>query len=713
MNRLLTVLTTVALILTACTAPSGSAPPADRLTIGHEQGVPSPSKLGQSDPAVAFGGGHYLLVWQEGFNGAGGQSDILALRVGADGKLVDRQPIVVAGGPGVQDHPTVAFCAGRFLVVWSTLNERTGCDLGGAFVGSDGRVQPVDLRDRGDAIRHSPVVVSDGAGAFLVAWLGVQDGRAACHGCVLSAAGRREDAAALPLSKLAIRPSLAWVGDGYVMSQAVWTTGLDKQGRTRLPTTQSWSDYSANASAAVSAWGKGVVISHSRMYPDPWGWGGNAFVVGWTVTRDDARAEKRAFTELRGAFRKNKEYDLLADGKVPNCLDVSRWLNHPGWPMGMPGALKNVQDDVWPSGTPAAAFNGESVVVVWPRAHWVDSRRLRNRDLVLTRVLPGWGLVDRPVVPIAATAAEESDPVLAAGPKGQTLLAYAKVTPTGPSVVYRLLTELPDREPPKVRYVVPQSDTEWIVAFDEPIDAASVKAGAFGISGVNVTSAVLNPDGRGNQREVILTTDSAKPLIRGHRYALTVSGVKDRSPAANAVAGETFTFVAQPGVFQRSYFINRWAIVGPFPRDRKNHPFDVTVAQPTPGDKVGERTWVAVDEEALGLSNRFGGKNDQMAYASVYVYSTQARKAQLRMDSNDHHRAWVNGRLVRDGITGATTSRGFHDYTDISPIRLNAGWNRLLVQVENQVSTWAMIGQITDATGEPIRGLTFQVERPK
>jgi len=59
---------------------------APRLAIGHEQSIPETGSAGRRRPAVAYGGGLYLLVWREGFSGYRGQSDILALRIAPDGK---------------------------------------------------------------------------------------------------------------------------------------------------------------------------------------------------------------------------------------------------------------------------------------------------------------------------------------------------------------------------------------------------------------------------------------------------------------------------------------------------------------------------------------------------------------------------------------------------------------------------------------------------
>ena len=85
---------------------AASAPP-PRLNIGSERSVPETGPAGRRQPAAAYGGGAYLLVWREGFSGHAGQSDILALRVGPDGKPLDASPIPVCTDPGVQDMPAV------------------------------------------------------------------------------------------------------------------------------------------------------------------------------------------------------------------------------------------------------------------------------------------------------------------------------------------------------------------------------------------------------------------------------------------------------------------------------------------------------------------------------------------------------------------------------------------------------------------------------
>jgi hypothetical protein len=741
-------------------AHPGSPPP--RLTVGREMAVPSPSALGQRHPAVAYGDGVYLLVWQEGFDGAGGQADILALRIGSDGRPLDREPIVVCGQPAGfgkrsaarQGPPAVAFCAGRFLVTWAPRPQEAVNNLHALRTRGLSADGALDLQTHsmfGESLKTSPAIAANGKDQFLLVWQEYVGDHYEARGTRISAADDNwldtprlsvmSLTEPLGLESVAGGPlSVAWTGTGYLVCQSAFATLLGPDGKTMLPVTRTWDTYTAGGhTAAAAAWGRGFLFHCVRPSSDPWGWGGNGAVVGMTVTPEGARFEREKLNALVPQTDKNRESFLLADGFAPNCLDTSRWFNHPGWPMGMPGGLKHVMGDVWPSGAPAAAYDGESLVVVWPRAHLVDYSRMANRDLYLTRALPDWGLVDRPAVPVAAGPTEETNPVLCAGARGQTLLAYEKVTEAGAAVRYRLLAEAPDAAPPAVAYVVPKSRTEMVVAFDEPVEESGAsRAENFRIDGLAVTAAAFNPDGRALRREVILTT--APPEV-GRRYTLHVSGVRDRSPAANTANDAQFVFLAKPGFMQRcdkvvrwhvdDYamtfpnpsptggrdYICRWNIVGPLPLDRGAHPFDPAKLAPTPGEEVrsgaAAAKWRVVESEAVDLGGLFGEKGNEMAYAATYVFSDGARRAVLRLDSNDHNRAWLNARLVHDGITGATGSRGFHNYSDEVPIKLQSGWNRLLVQIENQKGTWMMVGQITDQAGAPIRDLTWQLERPE
>ncbi|MDD4888755.1 MAG: Ig-like domain-containing protein [Phycisphaerae bacterium] len=742
------------LLLAACTSATGvarkgvivrePAGPPPRMTIGARHTALQVSHLGQRHPAVAYGDGVYLLVWQEGWNGAGGRSEILGVRLDKDGKLLDKKPLAIAVGRSLREAPAVAFCNGQFLVAWADAHSGSGdYDIQSCLVSTGGAVSGEGVIACGGACNQlNPAIATDGKGQVLVVWQEYHTDHFEIRGKVYAVQkGAMTYQANVEVADRGELPSAAWTGSEYLVARrGGYATLIGPDGKVKVPSTQPWVDKVISSGVtAAAAWGKAYVFVNSVPFPDPWGWSGNGAIVGATLLPDGATPEigiAAPYWHIKGKWLNDgslvdKFGSAKADGLMPNVLDAARWFNHPGWPMGIRGALKHTMNDQWPSGTPAACYNGRSLLVVWPKAHLVDTRRLDHRQLYMTRVLPDWGVVDRPAVKIVSEPGEVTSPVLCAGPIGGALLAYERVSDEGPVVDYRILTEAEDREGPKIEYVVPMSDTQLVVRFNEPIDAANPGAGdihfqlwrwgkplappgprAADRAGVReeMGAASINPDGRSSGRELIVTAKSA--LKVGHPYELKIAGLKDRSPLGNTAAEEGFNFIAPPGTMLRTDYIDRWCVVGPFPRDVKNHPFDPAATEPKPGDAAGKFKWELAKSQVVDLGEKYGEAGNQMAYAAVWAYSDRARKVILRIDTNDHNRAWLNGQLVNDDITGATGSRGFHESADEAPVKLAAGWNRLMLQVENQTTTWVMIAQLTDATGEPIRDLTWQAEKP-
>lgn len=682
-------------------------PIARRLAMTEAMSVPRPRQVHQRHPMVAHGEGVYLLVWHEGFEGADGSSDILALRIGPDGNPLDREPAVVCKAQSVQDHAVVAWCADKFLVVWSDLRNGRDYDLYGAVVTPAGLVTPRDgfLLAGGPGTQAYPAITSNGKDEFLVVWQQFAENHFEIYAKRLVAANPQAEATAFRIMNRGEHPAVAWNGTNYAVCQKWYTTVVTPAGQNVVETFQVWKSKTVAWPTAAAAWGRSFFFMNTEPYPDPWGWGGNGTMIGVSID-----AEGRS-PELELAARFSDLQAAEADGRVKNCLDAAQWRNHPGWPMGMRGGLKGTHDGMWPNGKVAAAFNCYSLLCVWSRAHLVDNRRLANRDLYLTRILPDWAFVERPPVRIVAGSTEETNPVLCAGGAGQCLLAYEKVVPTGVTIEYRMLAEEEDRDPPKVVYVVPQSDTEWVVAFDEPIEAESAsRSENFRIEDIPIRAAAFNTDIRGWQREVVLTTGA--PLGRDKAYVLHVSGVRDRSPRGNSATDQVVQFLAAPGSMLRGAFIDRWLVLGPFPRDPLQHPFAVSEARPATSTRVGTCEWTAVSTAVLDFGRRFGEDGNAMVYAAVWSFSAKPRKAQLWLDTNDHNRCWVNGQMVHDGITKATSSRGFHDYRDEIPVELKKGWNLLIVQVENRSGAWLMTAQLVDEQGVPLRDITWQADAP-
>lgn len=124
-------------------------------------------------PAVAHDGqGTYLVVWQQGrLYHESQQGDILAARIDARGRVLDRQPIVVCDAAGSQERPQVAFSSGVFLIVWHDLRNGRDWDVYAARVGRDGRPRERNgLLVAGGAHNQANPVVAPADDGFLVVW---------------------------------------------------------------------------------------------------------------------------------------------------------------------------------------------------------------------------------------------------------------------------------------------------------------------------------------------------------------------------------------------------------------------------------------------------------------------------------------------------------------------------------------------------------------
>ena len=129
----------------------------------------------QERPHIAFGGGVFLVVWQDLRNGK--DYDTYAARVTPGGKLLDPGGVLIAGGPHNQSNPVVTFDGTSFLVAWEDLRDGQFYAIYGARVGTDGKVaDPNGLLIASDKTggyhRLQPAIASQGGGRSLVVWHG-------------------------------------------------------------------------------------------------------------------------------------------------------------------------------------------------------------------------------------------------------------------------------------------------------------------------------------------------------------------------------------------------------------------------------------------------------------------------------------------------------------------------------------------------------------
>jgi hypothetical protein len=692
----------------------------DRLHIAKERQLPAGTQGYQRGPALAYGRGNYLLTWQQGWHGAGGNSNILAMRLDENSRRKDRKPIQICTAKGAQDNPDVAYCAGRFLICWSDLRSESDYDIWAALLDLNGKLvkKPFKLAG-GKGGQARPAIAADGTGTFLVVWQDFSSSKYFdIRGLRIEASsGKVLDAQPIVCMHRGEEPAVAWTGKNFAVSQKWYAALVEPDGSISMKSTRLWRPRAIHHPVVINAWGTAKIFFNTEPKHDPWGWGGGGAIIGISLAPDGKSPEAGWIGRSKGKLKRVSDA-AKSDGKIRNCLDAARWRNHSGWPCGMPGGFKSTQEGTWPSGRVAAAYNGRSILVAWNRAHIADKSRLVNRDLYLRRVTSGWSYPDAVKIPIALGKTDEVSPVLCAGRTGRALLVYERAEPQGGiSIVYRLIVETEDQTGPSVVAIRRWSPTSFSVVFDEPVDPVSASVAAnYQIEGLAITSARFDDDNRTAQRQVLLVTEAAPP---GKQLLLKVTGVKDRSERGNTSSGKPFKFTVKPAQTSRSRFIDRWNIVGPFPHSWQTTFLKPAQTRPTPGDEIehdGKKIkWQAVATgkgAILPFSKYYGNKGGLTGFANAYVFSPVARKAFLLLDATDGHQAWINGRLVSSDLKGLIKGRGLHDRTDRQKISLKKGWNQLLIQQSNKFGRWQLTARLTDKDDLPLEDLCCQLENP-
>ena len=156
---------------------------------------------------------------------------------------------------------------------------------------------------------------------------------------------------------------------------------------------------------------------------------------------------------------------------------------------------------------------------------------------------------------------------------------------------------------------------------------------------------------------------------------------------------------------------NAWLTLGPFDNtDGIGYNTDYIPEDATQVDTTakydgadGQVNWKKLNDDTFDGFVDFGKDvNWRTAYAWVTITSPDERKAQLRFDSDDQGKVWLNEKKMyahRRRNRGAVIDRR------TIPVTLKAGENSILVKVCNETSNWGFYLRITDTDGKPFDDL--------
>jgi len=180
-------------------------------------------------PALAFDGETYLVVWDSGF----GEAEIFGTRVSKSGWVLDPESINISSHAESQFDPAIAFDGMNYLVVWQDARSQTQNQVYGARVSPSGAVLDPN---GGFAISEAArlgggtalSVAFDGTD-YLVVW---DDQRAGgfsdIYGARVSTSGTVLDPGGIPIAttpRPEIAPDIAFDGTNYLVAWYTYDQG--------------------------------------------------------------------------------------------------------------------------------------------------------------------------------------------------------------------------------------------------------------------------------------------------------------------------------------------------------------------------------------------------------------------------------------------------------------------------------------------------------
>ncbi|MCI0514959.1 glycosyl hydrolase-related protein [candidate division KSB1 bacterium] len=164
----------------------------------------------------------------------------------------------------------------------------------------------------------------------------------------------------------------------------------------------------------------------------------------------------------------------------------------------------------------------------------------------------------------------------------------------------------------------------------------------------------------------------------------------------------------------QAQYIRDWLVLGSLKaysgEKSLKHPYleDEAEIQAFGGEMMAGRRWVLYHSPTdilnfLAPALDFKIKEQSVAYTQVFVASPQAQNAQLLVGSDDEVAIWCNTERVHY----QWVQRGHQLDQDRIPVKLKAGWNRLLFKVVNGAVGWELSARIVAP-----RPVQIQAENP-
>lgn len=156
---------------------------------------------------------------------------------------------------------------------------------------------------------------------------------------------------------------------------------------------------------------------------------------------------------------------------------------------------------------------------------------------------------------------------------------------------------------------------------------------------------------------------------------------------------------------QQNYALD-WYLIGPFEAPEMSYlsvPYppeqEIALNKSYSGKNNQSVAWKQIKANPSGyvaLNQLLQPNEKAVAYGLTYLYSPEEREVFLLLGSDDGVKLWVNDALVHTN----PTYRGAYPDQDRIKVRLNAGWNKILIKVLQGAGGWGYYLRIPDPKKE-------------
>lgn len=164
-------------------------------------------------------------------------------------------------------------------------------------------------------------------------------------------------------------------------------------------------------------------------------------------------------------------------------------------------------------------------------------------------------------------------------------------------------------------------------------------------------------------------------------------------------------------------FIRDWQLIGAFDNDQGRgfhavHPPEEAIDfEAEPRGVLLPVRWrpvESIDRTGLvRLSEMASPDRWVVGYLVTHVHSEEARDVTLRVSTPTGTKVWLNGQLV---LSQERLARGATDNV-VLPVRLEAGWNRLLVKsAQDDTGAWTFGARFTELDGSALGGVRYDAQ---